>query len=916
MWELLNENKLKQQSGSKNGGDDEHDHSSCSGHDHHHHHKPSSDQEKIVSILNTTTKEQRLKNFGMFGFASDPSPGGEQVVSRSHQYHSQQQAQEEIPALFKQSWIDFFVSEVPAGETKPVPRDYNLDVPDFPPWLLQSLSMQELIGEVDERESSVSGQDTDTIDEMIKDLDAKESSRRDLITSQEALFADAEEVEAEVRRKERKAKLLLEEATQRLEQSGALNDNSISGPKHRMRDYYLQCVLHKQGVADGTARSMIGKALHSLPHDISVSGVKDFKGDTVQLVRIRNASPHAAMRANYWIQARLKKEKETLQQKMKEKGIERIEPHLPHQKAPDDASSDGRRQKSSALNFFPAPSPHPNPSVAPHMMLSHFSYRKEPLMPGNLEGNHFRIVLRDVPTSITDERLQLAANNLVKYGFPNFYGCQRFSWFAPPEFDPGYALLHGDILNFAFKLLEFTSAKRTLRDILQRKLLFPTTFQESFRRAVVKKFEENNVRPETLDYSEYLLSCPPLGETCHVMFSNAIELDRVTGHGQELHEIHTVLRCMVEALQTLSGTSRRLCCQSTTSFYWNLCLSERIQRFGLREILPGDLVVPEALRSVREKVNQVGKSSGTGKIDFINKYGKQVFGKDEIGKTSIFDVFHPAFQFHNLPIIAAPEIQDVMLEICDEYNVAWSTRGPQRLGIKSDFLETPRPICAKVSNFSWRRREDDKSVVEVEFTLGKGSYANVALREFLRTARACPGHEEVVLKPLAPEMWDKMGKIDPGAMRMTAEDLYPEWIVDYGMANVPDEKAEPLDIFSYEGEWTRRDERPDIEKWNRRVTLRNMERREKHTKLRARELFEPALSSNMSELQLLRYAGHTVPLSPNAPRKQIAKKVYKMKMKRERDPKRRRMLSELQRKGKREDEYMRASRVFTWTPQR
>ena len=105
-------------------------------------------------------------------------------------------------------------------------------------------------------------------------------------------------------------------------------------------------------------------------------------------------------------------------------------------------------------------------------------------------------------------------------------------------------------------------------------------------------------------------------------------------------------------------------------------------------------------------------------------------------------------------------------------------------------------------------------------------------------------------------------------------------------------------------------------KWTEHVLPRNMERRIRQKKIRSRMLFEPVLGDHLTEHEIMRYAGHTVPLAPNAPRKKIAKKVYDIKMKNERDPKKRRLYTELMRKADRADEYKRASKTFTWTPQR
>jgi pseudouridylate synthase len=152
---------------------------------------------------------------------------------------------------------------------------------------------------------------------------------------------------------------------------------------------------------------------------------------------------------------------------------------------------------------------------------------------------------------------------------------------------------------------------------------------------------------------------------------------------------------------------------------------------------------------------------------------------------------------------------------------------------------------------------------------------------------------------------------------MTVEDLYPTFVAEHGVIDPDDNaKAEPVDIFTYDGPWSRPNDRVLVSRWIDKYLPKNMVKRERQTRQRALELFEPAIANTMTEKDVLRYAGHSVPIAPNAPRRQIAARVFRNKMKAERDPNRRRMLAALQRKASRAQEYKLASRDWTWTPQR
>lgn len=81
-------------------------------------------------------------------------------------------------------------------------------------------------------------------------------------------------------------------------------------------------------------------------------------------------------------------------------------------------------------------------------------------MAGDHFGNHFHIVLRDVvasPGIIYD-----AMSTFHTFGFPNYYGCQRFSWFGGVN-DAAFAMLRNDWLVFAFTFLNYTDDGRSLR---------------------------------------------------------------------------------------------------------------------------------------------------------------------------------------------------------------------------------------------------------------------------------------------------------------------------------------------------------------------------------------------------------------------------------------------------------------------
>ncbi|XP_066523202.1 pseudouridylate synthase 7 homolog isoform X2 [Hoplias malabaricus] len=74
--------------------------------------------------------------------------------------------------------------------------------------------------------------------------------------------------------------------------------------------------------------------------------------------------------------------------------------------------------------------------------LGNFNYKKHPLKLGELQGNHFTVVLRNISGS--DEQVLQAMTSLRETGFINYYGMQRFGTTAVPTHQVGRAILRNN----------------------------------------------------------------------------------------------------------------------------------------------------------------------------------------------------------------------------------------------------------------------------------------------------------------------------------------------------------------------------------------------------------------------------------------------------------------------------------------
>ncbi|KEG15340.1 tRNA pseudouridine synthase [Trypanosoma grayi] len=567
-----------------------------------------------------------------------------------------------------------------------------------------------------------------------------------------------------------------------------VSEGEVSGIGGR---FYLQAYLHKQHIAHSVALSNIAQTLRMHPTGISVAGIKDYIGDTIQRVRLKNITPAAALEANRVF----------------------------------------RRKKWA-------------------MRLSDFSYETEPLYPGRLFGNQFKIVLRDVTAPRED--VERAINDFSVHGFPNYYGCQRFSWFGGKN-DAAFALLHHNWLAFAFRFLGYTSRERTLRELLQREKKYPNPVQDEYRRNVVRRLRSIAMDPGELDVAPFL-SCPALGVPPTSVDGGPISKK------QEL-----IILQLRGAFLDLSMTSRRLTAQRLSSYLWNQVLTLRLHHFGSK-VLVGDMLIPETFRQV--------ETSPEDRKDWYREGIRFIADDAEKDMHSITDVVHVGFSFNGIqrPRNATGEYY---LQVCEKYRLDWYAQHT-RVGIR-DFLEPPRPIIRKPLNLSYDYNKAE-SKLTLEFALERGCYANVAITELMKQLR-CAGSDDILTLPAPDAMWD-LGDRDPGYVT-TLQDIYSGF--QDGLGFVTDEHEVPLvgegKVWDcHNGPLFLPESADPVRKayrWGERHLLRNMARRARDEEMMKRRLFEKPLAGTLKDGEVSQYAGHTVPMSPNTRAKKIFFKVLR-----------------------------------------
>uniref|UniRef100_A0A803T4Y1 Pseudouridylate synthase 7 homolog n=1 Tax=Anolis carolinensis TaxID=28377 RepID=A0A803T4Y1_ANOCA len=182
--------------------------------------------------------------------------------------------------------------------------------------------------------------------------------------------------------------------------------------------------------------------------------------------------------------------------------------------------------------------------------LGNFSYKNHPLKLGELQGNHFTVVLRNITG--TDEQVQHAMQSLREIGFINYYGMQRFGTTAIPTYQVGRAILQNNWNEVVDLILK------------------PRPGAE--KGYLVKCREE---WAKTKDPAAALRKLP---------VKRCVE-------GQLLRGLSKYgLKNIVSAFGIIPRNNRLMYIHSYQSYVWNNMVSKRIEEYGLKAV-PGDLVL-------------------------------------------------------------------------------------------------------------------------------------------------------------------------------------------------------------------------------------------------------------------------------------------------------------------------------------
>ncbi len=298
----------------------------------------------------------------------------------------------------------------------------------------------------------------------------------------------------------------------------------------------------------------------------------------------------------------------------------------------------------------------------------------EPVFLGDLIGNRFEVIIRDVGENALENAECTAEAVKSKGGFPNFFGVQRFGSIRPVTHIVGKKLI-----------------KKDFKGAVEAYLGNPVELEGKEAHEARKFFEE------TGDVSESLKLYPK-----YLMFERAMLNHLVRNPG----DYRGAIRSLPENLS-------RMFIHAYQSYLFNIILSRRIEEEYMPELLEGDIVmgVEKGLPSKRE-LFQV-KEHNFDRIKNRVSEGKAV---------------PTAIVFGSEPYFAKGKQGEIEREVIEREGI----NAEDFIFTDLDFLTSRGNRRAILSQVMDLRISFNGENLSLSFSLPKGCYATSLLREFMK----------------------------------------------------------------------------------------------------------------------------------------------------------------------------------------
>ncbi len=310
----------------------------------------------------------------------------------------------------------------------------------------------------------------------------------------------------------------------------------------------------------------------------------------------------------------------------------------------------------------------------------------KPVKIGDLKGNHFDILVRNIQKDVEISYVQDITNCLKEVGgFPNFFGVQRFGAVRPITHVVGRNLVDDD-----------------LEKAVMSYIANPIDGENKESYKLREKLEQ------TRDYKDALVNYPN-----YLNYEKAI-INKLVEDSNDY----------TAALKQLPKNLLTMFIYAYQSYIFNKILSERIKKnLPLNQAVEGDIILPKRTDKIDPSEPIWVKNSNIDKVNRQIKKGKAFVSSILLGYETDFSKG------------VMGEIEQKIVE--DEKINTKDFVIPEIPFISSS--GTYRPLLASFENleFSSFQKDDlhkDKKTLNLSFDLNKGSYATCILREFMKTS--------------------------------------------------------------------------------------------------------------------------------------------------------------------------------------
>jgi len=357
--------------------------------------------------------------------------------------------------------------------------------------------------------------------------------------------------------------------------------------------------------------------------------------------------------------------------------------HISRQRIGFAGTKDKRAKTTRLMSFYNIPIDRLSEVKIKDVEIENIYSSDHPVKIGNLIGNRFEIIVRNIDKKIKSDSVKDVASFIEKYGgFSNFYGVQRFGIVRPITHVVGRYIVKSDFEKAAMSYIANPMDGEDKDSYLLREQL-----------------------EKTHDFSEALKSYPN-----QLNFEKAI-----------LNKLVVNPKDFVGALKELPKNLLMMFVYAYQSYLFNRILSERIRKkLPLNEAVVGDIVLPIRKGGIDQnyilvKENNLEKankqiSKGKAVVSGVLFGSDSVFSKGEMGEIENKTIENEKIDPRDFIIPDIPYI---------------SSSGSRH------------PILAFVKDLDFKLTNDesnkDKKALILKFELQKGCYATSLLREFMKT---------------------------------------------------------------------------------------------------------------------------------------------------------------------------------------